>query len=182
MNQLEETRHEKDHFFLSSSHSPLNPDQKSHFNGLNYFPENSELDLILELEEFEDKEQITMQTSTGDIQSYQRYGKVRFNVEGMQASLTIYANQHGFFLPFVDSLAGQETYPAGRYLEPEVLPGGKVRLDFNLAYNPYCAYNDIWSCPFPPAENRLQVPIRAGEVFSRSQNRKIRYMNTRVKA
>ena len=88
---------------------------------------------------------------------------VRFEVEGVEACLTIYANQHGFFLPFVDSPAGQETYPAGRYLEPEVLPGGKDSLDFNLAYNPYCAYNDRWSCPFPPAENRLQVPIRAGE-------------------
>ena len=69
MNQLEETRHEKDNFFLSSPHSPLNPDQKSHFNSLNYFPKNPELDLILELEEFEDKEQITMQSFTpnGDL-------------------------------------------------------------------------------------------------------------------
>jgi len=169
MNRLEEIRQEKDHFFLESPHSPLTHEQKASFDGLDYFPENPELDLTLELEEFEEKVQITMQTSTGDIQTYQRYGLVQFEVGGVPASLTIYANEHGFFLPFVDSLAGQETYPAGRYLEPEVLPGGKVRLDFNLAYNPYCAYNDMWSCPFPPAENRLQVPVRAGEKLFQSE-------------
>jgi uncharacterized protein (DUF1684 family) len=56
-----------------------------------------------------------------------------------------------------------ETYPAGRYLEPEGLPNGKFLIDFNMAYNPYCAYNDAWSCPLTPFENRLKVPIRAGE-------------------
>jgi len=84
-------------------------------------------------------------------------------VEGQIAELTIYADQDGFFLPFVDSLAGSETYPAGRYLEPEPLSDGELLIDFNLAYNPYCAYNDQWSCPLTPFENRLKVPIRAGE-------------------
>jgi len=60
-------------------------------------------------------------------------------------------------------LAGSETYPAGRYIEPEQLPNGKFLLDFNFAYNPYCAYNEQWSCPLTPFENRLKVPIRAGE-------------------
>ena len=69
------------------------------------------------------------------------------------------ALQHGT----VDSLAGKETYPAGRYLEPEALPGNRFFVDFNLAYNPYCAYNDDWSCPLTPVENWLPVPIRAGE-------------------
>lgn len=63
----------------------------------------------------------------------------------------------------MDSLAGTETYPAGRYLEPEELPDGKLLVDFNLAYNPYCAYNEQWSCPLTPFENRLKVSIRAGE-------------------
>ena len=77
--------------------------------------------------------------------------------------MTLYSSMAGFFLPFVDSLAGQETYPAGRYVEVERLPNGKFQVDFNLAYNPYCAYNDQWSCPLTPAENRLKVAIRAGE-------------------
>ena len=80
-----------------------------------------------------------------------------------QVELTVYANQHGFFLPFVDSLAGTETYPAGRYLEPEPLSNGNFLIDFNQAYNPYCAYNDHYSCPLTPFENRLKVAIRAGE-------------------
>jgi len=60
-------------------------------------------------------------------------------------------------------LHNEETYGAGRYLEPETLPNGKFLVDFNLAYNPYCAYNELFSCPLTPWENRLQVPIRAGE-------------------
>ncbi|NIW46752.1 MAG: DUF1684 domain-containing protein, partial [Gammaproteobacteria bacterium] len=96
-------------------------------------------------------------------QVYQRFGTFDFEVEGEKATLTIYMNQHGFFLPFVDSLANEETYGAGRYLEPEPQPGGRFLIDFNLAYNPYCAYNERWSCPLTPWENRLKVPIRAGE-------------------
>jgi hypothetical protein len=106
---------------------------------------------------------VQMQTSTGDTQAYERFGRFAFSVEGQEAALTLYASGDGFFLPFVDSLAGRETYGAGRYLEPEELPDGRFEVDFNLAYNPYCAYNEHWSCPITPAENRLKVPIRAGE-------------------
>ena len=104
-----------------------------------------------------------VQTSTGKFQVYQRWGRFRFQVDGQPAELTILFSDSGYFLPFVDSLAGKETYPAGRYLEPEPLGGGRFRIDFNLAYNPYCAYNDQWSCPLTPFENRIKVPIRAGE-------------------
>jgi uncharacterized protein (DUF1684 family) len=92
-----------------------------------------------------------------------RLGRFGFRVDEEQAELTIYAGEHGYFLPFVDALANQETYGAGRYLEPEQLSGNKFLVDFNLAYNPYCAYNERWSCPLTPFENRLKVPIRAGE-------------------
>ena len=106
---------------------------------------------------------LEMQTTTGDVQTYERFGRFRFTVDGEQAELTIYANPHGYFLPFADSSAGKETYGAGRYLEPERLPDGRFRIDFNMAYNPYCAYNELYSCPITPFENRLKVPIRAGE-------------------
>src|SRR4030042_54433 len=86
-----------------------------------------------------------------------------FDHDGQIAELTIYQSESGWFLPFVDNLASKETYPAGRYLEPEPLGNDRFRVDFNLAYNPYCAYNDLWSCPLTPFENRLKVPIRAGE-------------------
>jgi uncharacterized protein (DUF1684 family) len=163
MNDLEEFRKEKDRFFASNQQSPLQLDQKRNFQGLQYFPENPDLRLEVTPVKFPNQGKIEMQTSTGDIQQYIRYGRFKFKVDGQEAELTIYADSNGYFLPFVDSLAGKETYGAGRYLEPTPLEGGKFLIDFNYAYNPYCAYNDFWSCPLTPFENRLKVPIRAGE-------------------
>ena len=163
MYDLKQLRREKDDFFQTSNHSPLTREQQAGFQGLQYFPENSELNLELELEVFPEQARVQIQTTTGQVQSYDRYGRIRFQVNGQEAVLTVYSNEHGLFLPFADSLAGSETYGAGRYLEPAPLPGGLVHVDFNLAYNPYCAYNEAWSCPITPAENRLKVPIRAGE-------------------
>jgi len=163
MTELEAYRAERDGFFGGHPQSPLTPEQRSGFKGLKYFPENPALSFEVKMEEFPVKEEISMQTSTGDMQIYVRFGRFLFFVDGVEAGLTIYQNENGFFLPFVDSLAGKETYPAGRYLEPEPLPGGRFIVDFNLAYNPYCAYNEMWSCPITPAENRLKVAIRAGE-------------------
>jgi len=163
MSELDALRAEKDEFFGGSPQSPLTPEQRRGFHGLNYYPENPDLRLEVIVDELPVKEAFEMQTSTGDVQSYERFGKFHFTVDGQEVNLTIYRNEHGFFLPFVDSLAGRETYPAGRYLEPEPLPGGRFFVDFNLAYNPYCAYNEMWSCPITPSENRLKVPVRAGE-------------------
>ena len=161
--ELEDFRRAKDAFFANDPHSPLTRSQKQEFTGLAYFPAAPELRLEVVVEVFPEQEEIEMQTSTGDVQFYRRYGRFHFQVEAQQAALTIYTSEGGYFLPFVDTLAGVETYPAGRYLEPEPLPDGKFLVNFNLAYNPYCAYNDLWSCPLTPFENRLKAPIRAGE-------------------
>jgi uncharacterized protein len=163
MQSLKAFRAEKDRFFERHHQSPLTPIQKQHFNGLNYFPENESLRLEIDVELSTTSESIMIQTTGGQPQSYQRFGKFKFQVDGQSAELTIYENGHGYFLPFVDSLSGKETYPSGRYLEPEKLPNGKFLVDFNLAYNPYCAYNEQWSCPITPAANRLKVAVRAGE-------------------
>jgi hypothetical protein len=163
MTPLESFRAEKDEFFAKHMQSPLTHAQKHDFKGLKYYPENPSLRLEATVEVFPTQDIVTIQTTGGEPQLYKRYGRFKFEVDGQGAELTLYSNQDGFFLPFADSLAGKETYPAGRYIEPEQLPGGKFRVDFNLAYNPYCAYNEAWSCPLTPAENRLKVPIRAGE-------------------
>jgi hypothetical protein len=165
MTALEDSRLEKDAFFKTHPQSPLLPEQKRTFTGLRYFPEDPALRLEVTVEEFDSKETVPMQTSTGDVKAYQKYGKFKFAIEEQATELTIYSAPHGFFLPFVDALAGEATYGAGRYLEPESIGGGKFLVDFNLAYNPYCAYNERWSCPIPPRENRLKVPIRAGEMI-----------------
>jgi uncharacterized protein (DUF1684 family) len=163
MTDLDNFRKMKDDFFAHEGQSPLTPEQKKVFKGLRYFPPNPDLNLEVTVEEFPDKQHVEMQTTTGDVQVYERYGKFSFTVGDVPVDLTIYHSEDGYFLPFVDSLASKETYPAGRYLEPESLGKNRFRVDFNLAYNPYCAYNDYWSCPLTPFENRLKVPIRAGE-------------------
>ena len=164
MPALAEFRQMKDDYFARDPHSPLTPEQKQGFSGLKYFPENEDLRLHVEVEKYPDQEQLQMQTSTGDVQTYTRFGQFKFDVDGEESALTIYANEHGYFLPFVDALAGDETYGAGRYLEPEQQSNGEFLIDFNMAYNPYCAYNEAYSCPIPPAENRLKVAVRAGEM------------------
>jgi uncharacterized protein (DUF1684 family) len=163
MGKYEEFRKMKDEFFHADPHSPLTAEQKREFSGLNYFPVNLDLDLKVELERFDNPEDVQMQTTTGDVQRYEKLGRFKFEVKGQEAELTIFANEHGYFLPFVDSLAGKETYGAGRYLEPERTPDGRFHVDFNMAYNPFCAYNELYSCPITPFENRIQVPIEAGE-------------------
>jgi len=167
MSELTDFRKHKDEFFGGDDQSPLTPDQRRGFQGLSYYDENPGLGLELSAQEFDDKEVVEMQTSTGDIAAYRRWGRIAFEVEGETGELTLYQDGHGhgeeFFVPFVDSTSGVETYGSGRYIEAHPLPGGKVSIDFNYAYNPYCAYNERWSCPLTPLENRLQVPIHAGE-------------------
>lgn len=163
MSELTKFRTLKDDFFKNDPDSPLTLEQKKNFKGLQYFPENPDLRLELSIEKTGDARSLKMQTTGGGFQDYQLYGKLRFQVDGQDVELTLYQSESGFFLPFVDSLKGKETYPAGRYLEPTHLGKGKFLVDFNLAYNPYCAYNERWSCPLTPFENHLKVPIRAGE-------------------
>lgn len=163
MTELEVFRAEKDRFFASDPHSPLQFDQKRGFKGLKYFPENPDLRFEAIVQKYPHQEPIQIQTTTGDFQEYIRYGKFVFGVDEKEAGLTIYVDSNNYFLPFVDALAATQTYGAGRYLEPIPLGEDKFLIDFNYAYNPYCAYNENWSCPLTPVENRLRVAIMAGE-------------------
>ena len=106
-----------------------------------------------------------LQLSTGSDTRTHRAYRITFEAEGQPASLTIFREHDGghLFLPFADPTRADETYGAGRYLEVHGHEGGSLLVDFNYAYNPYCAYNEAWSCPLPPPENVLGVPIRAGE-------------------
>jgi uncharacterized protein (DUF1684 family) len=165
MSALTEFRRQKDDFFKHDPQSPLTPEQRKAFTGLKYYPENPALKFVAAIEADEDQPPITMTTSTGSVQEYVKYGRFSFEVNGEPATLQVYQDPNNayFFLPFVDATAPDETYGAGRYLEIEPAAGGKFAIDFNYAYNPYCAYNERWSCPIPPKENRLKVRIEAGE-------------------
>ena len=166
MSELDEFRRDKDEFFRDDPRAPLTPEQQENFAGLSYYPENPALRIEGELDTAVDRdEDIVMQTTTGGEQVYRRAGKVRFEVDGQPAEITLYESpeQHELFVPFRDATSGKETYGAGRYLEVEPPKDGRVVVDFNYAYNPYCCYNEAWSCPIPPGENWLAVPLRAGE-------------------
>lgn len=166
MSELTDFRRAKDNYFKTGPGSPLTLEQQQAFTGLSYFPENPALRFDLPLEPYAHPEKVTMQTSTGSTQDYYKVGQIHFQVDGQNATLQVYESvDHpgSYFIPFVDATAPQETYGAGRYLEPEEIHAGELRVDLNLSYNPYCAYNDRWSCPFPPPENRVKVRIEAGE-------------------
>ncbi|HSM58265.1 MAG TPA: DUF1684 domain-containing protein [Candidatus Sulfomarinibacteraceae bacterium] len=171
MSQLSRFRAEVDDFMEFHPQSPLTDEQRETFQGLHYYEEKPEYALEVAVERFdEDEPLIEMQTSTGDTKRYRRWGRFTVEVEDKEASLIIYSDPHAgdFFLPFKDASNGRETYGAGRYLDshrPGLEPRDDDRflVDFNYAYNPYCAYNEHYSCPLPPAENWLKVPIRAGE-------------------
>lgn len=164
-------RAEIDDFMRWHPQTPLTHEQAHAFTGLNYYEPNPDLVIAAPIERFDDDEPlIEMQTSTGASQHFRRWGRVRFQVEGQEAAMTIYIDPsgHSLFLPFRDATNGDETYGAGRYLDNhrpglESLAGDRVEIDFNYAYNPYCAYNENYSCPLPPRENWLRLPIRAGE-------------------
>ena len=165
MSQLDQFRAQKDDFFLHDWQSPLEADQRKDFTGLKYYPENPALRLTIPIEPHANPEIVTMITSTGSAREYVKYGQFSFEVNGEIATLQVYqdSDSEDFFLPFVDATAPDETYGAGRYLDIEPIGDGTFLIDFNYAYNPYCAYNDKWSCPIPPQENRVPVRIEAGE-------------------
>lgn len=165
MSPLENYRKSKNEAFRAELESPLTADQRREFNGLQYFPENPALKLTVSIDEYPEQKIVLMQTSTGSVKEYVQYGQFTFDVNGQAATLQVYQDleRNYYFLPFVDATSPEETYGAGRYLDLEPMPGGKFVVDFNYAYNPYCAYNDNWTCPIPPKENRIAVRIEAGE-------------------
>ena len=163
--ELEEFRAAKDAYFRDDPASPLPASTRWTFRGLAYYPEAPALVFEVTPEPFDEVEAVVMGTSDGETREYGRWARVRFAVDGTEQWLTVFRQPDSgdLFLPFLDAGAGSETYGAGRYLDLPVLEGGRLLLDFNYAYQPYCAYSTAYSCPIPPAENRLGVHIRAGE-------------------
>ena len=165
MSELDEIRRAKDHMFAHDPDSPLPAEERLRFEGLSYYDVNPALRIEADVEPPESTDDLTMSTSTGDEAVYRRAGVVHFLVDGEPARLTLFEDDDAedLFVPFRDSTSGRETYGAGRYLEVARPRAGRVTLDFNHAYNPYCADSESYSCPLAPGENWLRVPIRAGE-------------------
>ena len=167
VSRLAAYRERRDHYYAHDPDSPLDPDQQARFTGLRYFPERPDLvfELPIDTSGPDIGEHVGLQASDGQTKWFARAGRIRFEVDGQPATLTVFKDlERGrFFLPFRDGTSGQESYGGGRYLDPRARPDGTLVVDFNYAYNPYCAYGEGWSCPIPPAENWTPVRIEAGE-------------------
>ena len=165
MTRLDDFRARKNDLFSDSDQSPLTPEQRTAFEGLAYFPENDALALTLPVDRNAAGSDIVLDTSDGQKRQYRRVGTIDVPVGTETARLTLFAmpGHSRLFLPFFDGTTGTESYSGGRYLEPRERPDGQIEVDFNYAYNPYCAYGEGWSCPIPPDENRVSPRIEAGE-------------------
>jgi uncharacterized protein (DUF1684 family) len=161
-------RVDKDSFLRNDMDSPIPLVARSSFKGLNYFPPDQAYSVSSKLERFDKPKPVVMATSTGTRQAYVRYGTLTFEIKGTNLKLVVYKSaedpySRSLFAPFSDATSGKETYASGRYLDLEEQGGNDYELDFNMAYNPYCAYSEEYTCPIPPAENKLPVKILAGE-------------------
>ena len=166
-------REEKDKFMKDSEESPfvmMDSSSDKSFTGLKYFEPDSKYRIKATIVTIEDKKVIDLPTSSGEQNRYLEHAWAEFELEGVSNKLLLLEvmamgpTRGTLFLAFADETSTRETYGAGRYLEVKKVPGASsIVLDFNKAYNPYCAYVDSYSCPFPPKENILKVAIRAGE-------------------
>jgi len=168
--KIKKMREEKDHDMRTAPDSPFANDTTQTFKGLNYFPIDASYRISAKLILIEAKKTVLLPTSDDKQKSYLEYAYAEFEMQGVENKLLILEimdmgpYRGTLFLSFADKTSAKETYGAGRYLDIKKIPGAtSVTLDFNEAYNPYCAYNDNFSCPFPPPENILNIEIKAGE-------------------
>ena len=167
--KIEQDRIEKHEFLGTSGQSPISFLSRRKFGGLNYYPPDSNFAFKLELNEHAEKKTMEVKDSKGNDRQFICWGEFHFDLDGVIHTLQAYKSEAGeerLFVPFKDSTSGKETYGAGRYLDMELeehFSDGKWTLDFNEAYNPWCAYSHNYACPLVPSENWLKVPIQAGE-------------------
>ena len=169
--ELEAARQEKDAYFRDEFIPSMGP-ETADFHGLEFYPPDPAYRVEARFEPG-DGERLQLATSTGAMRTMLRYGRLVFTLDGQEQHLTAFRGLPGspgtdsLFVPFRDATSGHETYGAGRYIDLHFHEGATTYvLDFNEAYNPLCAYSPHYSCPFPPPENHLRVPIRAGERYS----------------
>ncbi len=166
----------KDEMFASNSpQSPVPADKKASLVPLAYFPIDELYSVPAALEPAAERTRLKVPTSTGQIRDIERIGTLKFTVKGQTMRLTAFHELDQpevtrLFVPFADLTNGTETYSAGRYMELDPTPTGIYVIDFNVAYHPYCYYNAEYDCPYPPKENRLEMPIRAGERLRKGES------------
>ena len=164
---------QQNNLFKDASTSPLKKKDLKNFKGLDFFPIDSSLVIYAGFKKIENAPILQIPMTIGEPSFYKKYGIATFTIEGKEQQLTIYqdqdnlsnpVNQYRLFLPFTDETNGKESYKGGRYMSLSIadIRNDKILLNFNNTYNPYCAYNENYSCPIVPEENHLNVAIKAG--------------------
>ena len=169
--EIKHFRKERDAFFKSHERSPLRFADKLKFGNLRYYPVDVEYRFVGKIDRYvsdrrDPQYYATFMTNKGTKKRYVRYGQFRFTLNGKQHVLQLYKSilSDALFIPFEDKTNGKETYSGGRYLDAEiVVPEYEATIDFNMAYNPSCAYNEKFICALPLEENALDIEIDAGE-------------------
>jgi hypothetical protein len=169
---LAERRTEKDDFFASHPQSPIPPERRDDFEGLDYFDPDPTYRVEAVARVHDEPDPVPMETTAGTEVRYVRVATFEFDLRGESLELNAYRQDpddesEALFVPFRDKTTGQQTHQTGRYIElhpeGELEDGQAVVLDFNLAYNPFCAFSETFACPLPPEENWLEVAVPAGE-------------------
>lgn len=157
--------------FANPETSPLDSIGLIEFTNLDFYPINPKFKIEADFIRTPGEQPFGMKTTTDRLPIYVKYGEASFVIDGEKCKLIIYQNQDlikkpeyqdYLFVPFLDKTSGEQSYKGGRYLDLRIPKGNKIILDFNKAYNPYCAYNHKYSCPIPPYENKLDIEINAG--------------------
>ncbi len=174
-------RAEQNKEFSDSATSPLTNEARANFDSLPYFPISEVYAVTAYLELTPASKPFKMKTSTDRLADYRQFGIAHFNIKGEDLKIPVFQNlsllknpkyKNYLFIPFTDLTNSVETYSGGRYVEAEIPEGDSLLIDFNKAYNPYCAYNDRYSCPIPPSESHLEARIEAGVLYNSKKEKK----------
>jgi len=169
--EVEQMRADKDQFFIDHPQSPIKPEYREEFEGLAYFEPDPQYRVPARVRVYGNPNPIELDVTAGAPIRYLRSVIFEFELRGERIQMAGYrqesAESRTIFIPFRDKTTGQQTYHRGRYMEmepdEELVNGDVVTLDFNLAYNPFCAYTETFACPLAPEENWLEVVVPAGE-------------------
>lgn len=178
---VKEYQYEMNKQLANKETTPLNDEDFKNFRKLDFFPIDSTYKVVADIKLDENPEFFEMPTTTERKPMYATYGIATFTLNGKEVQLAIYQNKDKtkmsfydhLFIPFMDETNSVETYGGGRYINPDFPENGKIVIDFNMAYNPYCVYNAKYSCPIPPKENHLPIAIKAGvKDYNRNASKK----------
>jgi hypothetical protein len=164
---LAAARAHKDEAFRNQPNQPIPPEKYGEFLPLKYYPPDQEYEVPASFKPSTARTPVKIPTSAGKLRDMEVVGTLEFTLKGQKLAVLALVEAgtppDRLFVPFTDLTSGTETYGAGRYLEIDRSATGVYVVDFNRAFHPFCYYNSDYDCPFPPAQNRLPLPIRAGE-------------------